>query len=113
MSEAALSAVANGAAVVAEIRAIRTDWDARLRVRSDAAARRLLDVLLRQPVIDARTAAESIDISPANASRALRPLVDAGILSEFTGFTRDRMWCATDVTGALDDCAARARRSAR
>lgn len=113
VSEAALSAVTNGTALVAEIRAIRTDWDTRLTVRSDAAARRLLDVLLRQPVIDARTAAESIGISPANASRALRPLVDARILSEFTGFTRDRMWCATDVTGALDDFAARARRGAR
>lgn len=111
VSEAAQAAVLNGTRLVADIHAIRAEWNTRLKTRSDSASRRLLDVLLRQPVIDARTAAESLGISPGNAGRTLRPLIDAGILSEFTGFTRDRMWCATDVTGALDDFASRARRS--
>ncbi len=110
VAHAARSAVANGTRLVSDIHSIRTQWEDRLSLRSDAAARRLLDILLRQPVIDARTAAESVGSSPTNASRMIRPLADAGILREFTGFNRDRMWCATDVTDALDAFATRARR---
>lgn len=110
LARAAESAIANGSRLVADIHDIRAQWDTRLTARSDSAAWRLLDVLLRQPVIDARTAAESLAIAPANASRIVRPLADAGILREFTGFNRNRMWCATEVTDALDAFAARAAR---
>ena len=47
---------------------------------------------------------------PQNAQRAIAPLVDAGVLTEFTGFRRNRMWQASEVLTALDDFAARARR---
>ncbi|MEP9395376.1 hypothetical protein ABLE94_24405 [Gordonia sp. VNK1] len=65
------------------------------------------------PVVDTRTVATALDISPTNAGRAITPLVDAGVLQEFTGFNRNRMWQANDVLGALDDFAARAARRGR
>jgi hypothetical protein len=37
-------------------------------------------------------------------------LTDAGVLTEFTGFRRNRMWQASAVLEALDDFAARAGR---
>ncbi|RZQ63578.1 Fic family protein [Amycolatopsis suaedae] len=110
MSRAAMSAIENGSKLVSDLRKVREEWSERLRSRRGSAARRLVDVLLRQPVIDARTAASELGISPANAGRAIGPLVDAGILTEFTGFNRNRMWHAKDVTGALDSFAARAMR---
>ncbi|GAA4752362.1 Fic family protein [Gordonia alkaliphila] len=110
VATAAQTAVVNGSRLVADIRAIRTDWDSRVKLRADARARDLMEVLVRQPVVDGASAAEALGISPANAARAIGPLVDAGILREFTGFRRNRMWCATDITDALDDFARRALR---
>jgi hypothetical protein len=43
----------------------------------------------------------------------IAPLAEAGVLTEFTGFTRNRMWQATEVLTALDDFAARAGRRQR
>jgi hypothetical protein len=41
------------------------------------------------------------------------PLVEAGVLTEFTGFKRNRMWQSREVLSALDDFAARAVRGTR
>lgn len=110
VARAAQAAVVNGSRLIADLRAIRGDWDARVNLRSDARARELMEVLLRQPVIDGASAAQALGMSASNAARAIRPLVEAGILTEFTGYRRNRMWCATDITEALDEFARRALR---
>ena len=69
-------------------------------VRSGEAAGNLDAVLLRL--------ADFMDAQ--NALRAIEPLVEAGVLAEFTGFTRNRMWQATAVLDALDAFDARAGR---
>jgi Fic family protein len=109
---AAFAAVANGRQLVSELRAIRSLWDDAISTRRGAAAWQLADVLVRQPVIDAATAARELDVTPQNAQRAIAALVAAGVLDEFTGFARNRMWQAREVLDALDDFAARAGRRA-
>lgn len=113
MATAAISATHQATQLVSELRGVRARWDDMVRARRGSAARRLLDVVLRQPVVDTRTVATALDISPTNAGRAITPLVNAGVLQEFTGFSRNRMWQANDVLGALDDFAARAARRGR
>ena len=81
-----------------------------LTARRGATAWRLVDVLLRQPVVDAPTVARELGVTPQNALRAITPLAHAGILVEFTGFARNRMWQCREVLDALDDFAARAGR---
>jgi hypothetical protein len=49
-------------------------------------------------------------LSASNAIRALTPLVTAGILTEFTGKRKNRMWQAREILYALDAFAARAGR---
>lgn len=110
LSEASFAATANGRRLVTDLRTVRADWEARIKARKGAAAWRLADVLLRQPVVDAPAVAAELDIAPQNAQRAVAPLVEAGILTEFTGFRRNRMWQASEVLKALDEFAARARR---
>lgn len=109
---ASFAAVANGRQLVTELRLIRRRWDDAITSRRGAAAWQLADVLLRQPVIDATTAARELDVTPQNAQRAIAALVAAGVLDEFTGFARNRMWQAREVLDALDDFAARAARRA-
>jgi Fic/DOC family len=75
-----------------------------------AAAWRLADFLIRQPVVDATTAATELGVMSQNVLRAVAPLVEAGVLSEFTGFARNRMWQSNQVLTALDDFAAPAGR---
>lgn len=113
ISHAAILAVANGRELVTDLHRIRAGWDTRLRARRGSAAQRLLDVLPRRPVIDNKEVAAQLGISADNAGRAIRPLVDAEILHEFTGFNRNRMWQAVEVTAALDAFADRAVRRAR
>ena len=69
----------------------------------------LADIVIRQPVVDAATVARELRVSPQNAHRAIAPL-DTGILEEFTGFARNRMWQSRHVLTALDEFAARAGR---
>ncbi len=110
MAHASFAAITNGRQLADELRGLRRGWEDTIRVRRDSSAWRLADVLLRQPVVDARTVAVELDGTPQNARRAITPLVEAGILTEFTGFARNRMWQATAVLAALDAFAARAGR---
>jgi len=110
LAEASFAAIANGRQLVLDLRAIRTGWTQVDAARRDAAAWRLADLLLRQPVVDAATAATELQMTTQNVLRAITPLVNMGVLSEFTGLTRNRMWQASQVLSALDDFAARAGR---
>ncbi len=110
MARASFAATANGRQLVADLRTIRSGWGSRIRVRRGSGAWRLADVLLRQPVVDSATVAAELGITPQNALRAIGPLAEAGILDEFTGFARNRMWQSREVLTALDDFADRAGR---
>ena len=50
-AEAAFAAVANGRALVSDLRGVRAEWQARIRARRGAAAWQVADLLLRQPVV--------------------------------------------------------------
>jgi Fic family protein len=110
VAQASFTAIANGRQLVTELRTIRASWNDKVRARRDAGAWRLADALIRQPVVDAVTAAESLGVTPENVLRAITPLVEAGVITEFTGFARNRMWQANEVLAALDAFAARAGR---
>jgi len=110
LAQASIAATANGRQLIAELRALRADWEQRITARRGAMAWRLIDLLLRQPVVDAATVAAEFGMAPPNAQRAITPLVDAGVLTEFTGFKRNRMWQAPGVLSALDAFAERAGR---
>lgn len=110
LGEAAHEATTNGRVLVGDLHSIRSSWDERIQARRDAAAWQLAELLIRQPVIETATIANELGIAAPNAIRAIRPLVDAGILTEFTGHKRNRLWQAREVLAALDDFAARAGR---
>jgi len=110
LANASFAAAANGRQLVLDLREIRQCWEDKIKARRGATAWQLADVLLRQPVIDAPTVARELDVTPQNALRAVAPLAQVGILEEFTGFARNRMWQSREVLDALDDFAARAGR---
>lgn len=110
LAEASLLAVTNGSQLVAELREIRAGWTSTIAARRDAVAWRLADLLLRQPVIDAAIVQNELGAQSANAHRAIRQLEEAGVIAEFSGRQRRRLWQAPQVLAVLDDFAARATR---
>ncbi|MEU4314085.1 Fic family protein [Nocardia sp. NPDC024068] len=110
MAEASFSAIANARLLLTEITEIRQGWDSLITARAEAMVWRVADLALRIPVFDAATVARELVTTPSNAARAIRPLTESGILTEFTGMRRNRMWQAREILNALDDFAARAGR---
>lgn len=114
MSEAAFTAIANGRQLVDDLKTSRARWNDLVDARRDAVAWRLADLLLRQPVVNAAIVQSELGATSANAHRAIRQLAEAGVITEFTGKRRTRLWQCRDVLTALDDFAVRAgRRRAR
>ena len=110
LAQASLTALINARQLVGDLRGIRNGWNSSVTARRGAATWQLADLLLRQPVIDTPTVARALGISADNAMRPIAPLIKAGVLTEFTGFARNRMWQSREVLTALDDFADRAGR---
>ena len=113
VASAAFIAIANGRQLVEDLRTVRINWEPRIRVRRGAATWRVVDVLLKHPVVNVGLVASELGIATPNTYRAIRPLVDAGILVEFSDKKRNQLWRAADVLDALDRFAARAGRRSR
>jgi len=110
LAEASFAAVHNGRILVADLEAVRDGWRERITARRDSAAHRLVDVLLRKPVLDGASATRELGVSGVNAQHAIDRLVEAGVLTQITDGHRNRMWQAKDVVRVLDEFADRARR---
>ncbi len=113
-ADAAMRAVANTRELIADLDQIRTDWDRRLTVRRSSNAWKLLDVLLRRPVLTSAAAADELGVQQPNVYPPLTALVDAGILKSKAEHRLGPFWCSDEVLDAIDRFARRAgRREAR
>ncbi|TDC15178.1 Fic family protein [Kribbella albertanoniae] len=110
MAEATFTAITNGRLLVRDLKGARERWSEKIEARRDAVIWRIMDLLLRQPVVDTALVERELDVTPANAGRALLQLTSAGVTKEFSDKKRNRMWQAPEVLSALDEFAARAGR---
>ncbi|MFN2388309.1 MAG: Fic family protein [Actinomycetota bacterium] len=99
---------ANGeAAFVTRIQMLLADWRDRLRdLRSDAAARRVIEVLPELPVLSAALVAGCVGVSERAARGALETLSDRGIIEPIEVVSRRagrprRLWIAGALTDAV------------
>ncbi|MGO4593292.1 Fic family protein [Leifsonia sp. 2TAF2] len=109
-ADASLRAVTNARRLVAEIDAVRADWESRLTARRDSNAWKLLDVLVRRPVLDSASAAAELGVKQPNVYPPLRALVDAGIVRSKAEHRLGPFWRSDEVLAAVDRFAARAGR---
>jgi Fic family protein len=110
LSRAAHTAVATSRILMDDLDAVRDSWAQQVTARQGSAARRLLELLLRQPAVTSRLAVSYLGVTAPNALLAIDRLVDDGILSQVGSGRRNRTWAAHDVLHALDALAERARR---
>jgi Fic family protein len=109
-ADAALRAVGNTRTLVAELDEIRAGWNNRLAVRRSSNAWKLLDVLLRRPVVTSAAAAAELGVQQPNVYPPLTALVDAGILKSKAEHKLGPFWRNDEVLAALDRFARRAGR---
>jgi Fic family protein len=82
---------------------VRQEWqDRTAHMRADAAARRLLDVLLGSPVQTVASAREALGISVQAANTGITALLQLGILREATGRRWGRSFQAHEVLAVLE-----------
>ncbi|CAN5240286.1 hypothetical protein BH09ACT3_BH09ACT3_04660 [soil metagenome] len=79
-------------------------------LRSDATARRVVDLAIAHPVLNSEIVVRELSVAPPTAFRALDALAERGILTAANSKRRNRIWLAEPVLTALDDFAARAGR---
>jgi Fic family protein len=77
-------------------------WSARRRFRRGSAAFRALDILPHYPVLTIRRMAKLLDVSFRQASEAAGQLEKVGILTERTGYARNRIFAATEVLSIVN-----------
>ena len=109
-ADAALRAVGNTRQLITEMDEIRASWDERLTVRRSSNAWKLLDVLVRRPVLDSATAAAELGVKQPNVYPPLSALVDAGILRSKAEHRLGPFWRSEEMLGAIDRFAERAGR---
>ncbi|MEV8212379.1 Fic family protein [Leifsonia sp. NPDC077715] len=109
-ADASFRAVDNARRLVDEIDVIRTEWNERLTARRDSNAWKLLDILIRRPVLDSATAAAELGVKQPNIYPPLRALVDAGILKSKAEHQLGPFWRTDEVLSAVDRFAKRAGR---
>lgn len=79
-----------------------TVWRKRRRFRSGSASLRALSLLPDYPVVTIGRLATELQVSWAQASAAVRQLVEANILRERTGYRRNRLFAAPEVLALIN-----------
>ncbi|MHB8379312.1 MAG: Fic family protein [Acidimicrobiales bacterium] len=110
MARASFAAIDNGRNLAADLRGYEDDWQTRLKARSDSSAWKVANLVLRHPAINSSLVQRELSVAQRVADRSIGQLVDAGILTEVSGYRRNRRWVAVEVVDALDSFATRAGR---
>lgn len=78
------------------------NWRQRRSFRAGSASLRALSLLVDYPVVTIGRLASKLEVSWAQASAAASQLVDIGILCERTGYSRNRLFAATEVLDLIN-----------
>ncbi|MES5481559.1 Fic/DOC family N-terminal domain-containing protein [Bradyrhizobium sp. INPA03-11B] len=77
-------------------------WRERRKFRKGSAAARALDELHNYPVVTAKRLGELLEISPPQVHQAIAQLEEAGILKERTGYSRNRVYAASEALSIIN-----------
>lgn len=109
-ADASLRAVGNTRQLTTEMDDIRASWEGRLTVRRSSNAWKLLDILLRRPVLDSATAANELGVQQPNIYPPLKALVEAGIVKSKAEHRLGPFWRSDEILAAIDRFSERAGR---
>ncbi|MBI4267679.1 MAG: Fic family protein, partial [Chloroflexi bacterium] len=70
--------------------------------RMSPTAMQVVELVLMKPVLSTKTVQEALKITYQGAQKAIKVLLEAGILAEITGRKRDKAYAAKEVLKALE-----------
>jgi len=110
LARAVDAAVDNARDLATALAITRDEWaTAMIGVRSHASSRDLVEVVLENPVIDAKLTVPALGVTLAAAYTAIETLVERGILVSRGPERRNRAWLAPGILDAVDAFVGRAR----
>ena len=112
-ANASFKAVANGRKLVADLRRIHDSWRDRIQARSHSAVWPIADLLIRQPIVNAKILNEQLGIGPTHVRRHRDVLADAGVVQPTKAYQRGVFWRAQEVLDVLDQFAINAGKRSR
>ena len=77
-------------------------WRTRRKFRQGSAALRALDVLPHYPVLTIKRLADILAVSVPAATQAIDPLVEGGMLTERTGYARNRVFVSREALSIIN-----------
>lgn len=110
ITSATLLAISQGRALVEQLSEIRTGWFEQITARRDAAVWRLIDLLIRHPVLNNALVRRELSITDVAAQGAIDRLTEVGALVATKSQSRNRLWHSPEILNALDDFAAKTGR---
>lgn len=102
LARAILEAVAFGQNLIDDIESVHSQWQESVLVRSDSSLLRLLDHLVKQPVITSNEVIRALNVTPRSAFLAIEKLVEIGILEQLGTGARNRVWQASELLHVLE-----------
>ena len=81
---------------------LKATWLGRRAFRAKSASRRSLDLLAHYLILTARRLEALLDVSAPQAHAAIRQLEDAQIVTERTGYARNRVFAAREALAILN-----------
>jgi Fic family protein len=112
-AEASFRAIDNGTRLAKDVVAITEGWASKVTARRDAAVWPVLELLARQPVVNAAVLESKLGLDYMRQKRALDTLEEAGVVVGIDKYKKGRFWRAPDILAALDAFAERAGRRGR
>jgi DNA-binding transcriptional ArsR family regulator len=113
VANASFKAIANGRQLVDYLRRIRESWRERIRARSHSATWEVADLLIRQPVVNAKILNEQLGIGPTHVRRHMDVLAEVGVVQLTKVHQRGVFWRAQEVLDVLDAFATNAGKRTR
>jgi Fic family protein len=102
MSDAVVGAADELMATRAALARLRNIWLSRRKYRKSSAALLALDLLPHYPIVTISRLASLLGVSFPQAAEAVAQLSSAGILTERTGYTRNRMYSAREALAIIN-----------
>ncbi|MCO4236323.1 Fic family protein [Pseudarthrobacter raffinosi] len=112
-AEASFLAIDNGTRLADDVVTITESWASKITARRDSAVWPVLDLLARQPVVNAAVLETKLGLDYMRQKRALDVLEAAGVVVGVDKFKKGRFWRAPEMLEALDAFAERAGRRSR
>ncbi len=109
-AESSFLAITNAKELVIDIRGIQASWREQIKARADSGVWALLDLLARQPVVTADSAAQTLGLNPTNIYRLLNQLEQNGVLKKKPEYRSSVFWRSDEILAALDRFAERSGR---